>query len=143
MQLQRDLDVNYRTAWYLAHRLREAMIVPDDEQTHFDGTVECDETFIGGKYDQRRKRAPYDKQAVFGALRRKTETECSKVRAFPIQNAIKNTLVEAVNKTVIGCCRHGCYRRMERLRFTWRGDVARNELELLNHVNLLYQEGLQ
>src|ERR1700722_8072317 len=43
-QLERDLDINYRTAWYLAHRLREAMIVPDEEQKHFNGTVEIDET---------------------------------------------------------------------------------------------------
>jgi transposase-like protein len=99
-QLERDLNINYRTAWYLAHRLREAMIIPDDEQKHFNGTVEVDETFIGGKFDKRRKRAPYDKQAVFGALRRGNDTECSKVRTFPIPNAIKKTLVEAVNKTV-------------------------------------------
>jgi transposase-like protein len=29
MQLQRHLKVNYRTAWYLAHRIREAMLHPD------------------------------------------------------------------------------------------------------------------
>ena len=36
------------------------------------GTVEADETYIGGKYDKRRKRAKYDKPAVFGMIERET-----------------------------------------------------------------------
>src|SRR5712691_5991206 len=47
MQLQRHLGVNYRTAWYLAHRIREAMDEPDGLK--LTGTVEIDETYIGGK----------------------------------------------------------------------------------------------
>jgi len=41
-QLQRHLGVNYRTAWYLAHRIREAM----QEGTLLGGVVEADETFL-------------------------------------------------------------------------------------------------
>jgi transposase-like protein len=48
MQLQRHLGVNYRTAWYLAHRIREAMNDPDGMK--LTGTVEIDETYIGGKH---------------------------------------------------------------------------------------------
>lgn len=99
-QLERDLNINYRTAWYLAHRLREAMIVPDGDHKHFTGVVECDETFIAGKFDQRRKRQRWDKPTVFGALKRGNEAECSQVRAFPVESTIKNTLTAAVNKTV-------------------------------------------
>lgn len=47
LQLQRHLGVNYRTAWYLAHRIREAMDEP--EGLKLTGTVEIDETYIGGK----------------------------------------------------------------------------------------------
>lgn len=47
LQLQRHLGVNYRTAWYLAHRIREAMDEPDGLK--LTGTVEIDETYIGGK----------------------------------------------------------------------------------------------
>jgi len=46
-QLQRHLGVNYRTAWYLCHRIREAMNEPDGLK--LTGTVEIDETYIGGK----------------------------------------------------------------------------------------------
>jgi ISXO2 transposase-like protein len=35
-----------------------------------EGTVEADETYIGGKYDARRKRARYDKEPVFGVIQR-------------------------------------------------------------------------
>ena len=33
-----------------------------------DGIVEVDETYVGGKYDKRRKRGPWEKQAVIGLL---------------------------------------------------------------------------
>ena len=45
-QLQRMLKVSYKTAWYLAHRIRDAM--GDDEQPLLRGIVEVDETLIGG-----------------------------------------------------------------------------------------------
>ncbi len=48
MQLKRTLGLgSYRTAWYLCHRIRAAMVVADPEP--LSGTVEMDETFIGGK----------------------------------------------------------------------------------------------
>jgi hypothetical protein len=47
LQLSRHLACNYRTAWYLAHRIREAMV--DGEGPKFEGVVEVDETYIGGR----------------------------------------------------------------------------------------------
>jgi hypothetical protein len=47
LQLSRHLDCNYRTAWYLAHRIREAMM--DADAPKLTGIVEVDETYIGGK----------------------------------------------------------------------------------------------
>jgi len=46
-QLQRMLGVSYKTAWYLSHRIRDAM--GDDAQPLLRGIVEVDETLIGGK----------------------------------------------------------------------------------------------
>jgi transposase-like protein len=49
LQLQRNLGIgSYRTAWFLAHRIREAMRC-EPVAGMLKGTVECDETFIGGK----------------------------------------------------------------------------------------------
>ena len=46
MKLHRDLGVTQRTAWHLAHRIREAW---DREYFPLAGPVEADETYIGGK----------------------------------------------------------------------------------------------
>ena len=55
-QLQRHLGVNYRTAWYLAHRIREAM----QEGGLLTGVVEADETYLSPK--KPRKGRPYVKK---------------------------------------------------------------------------------
>ena len=46
MKLHRDLDITQKTAWHLAHRIRETW---RDQQGPFEGPVEVDETYIGGK----------------------------------------------------------------------------------------------
>ena len=46
MKLHRDLGITQKTAWHLAHRLRESW---DKKKAKFEGPVEVDETFIGGK----------------------------------------------------------------------------------------------
>ena len=46
LQLKRLLKVSYKTAWYLSHRIREAMRT--DDARPLTGTVEADETYIGG-----------------------------------------------------------------------------------------------
>jgi transposase-like protein len=96
-QMERDLGVNYRTAWYLCHRIRKAMEQPEG---FFSGVVEIDETFIGGAYDKRRKRERWDKQAVMGFVQRGKAGEVSKVRAFPIRGTGKRTLNPAVHANV-------------------------------------------
>lgn len=47
LQLKRVLGVAYKTAWYLCHRIREA-VKDVDHETMLSGIVECDEAFIGG-----------------------------------------------------------------------------------------------
>lgn len=46
-QLHRTIDVTYKTAWFMFHRIREAMKTPDGIMGGNGGTVEVDETFIG------------------------------------------------------------------------------------------------
>src|ERR1035437_7802951 len=72
MQLKRDLGTAYKTAWYLSHRIRQAMgLLEAADEAPLTGTVETDETYIGSKkYDKRRKRAMYDKEPVFGIVER-------------------------------------------------------------------------
>jgi transposase-like protein len=48
LQLKRTLGVAYKTAWYLCHRIREA-VKNDADCELLSGIVECDEAYIGGK----------------------------------------------------------------------------------------------
>jgi transposase-like protein len=47
-QLHRNLGITYKTAWFMAHRIRHAMahILPGK----FSGIIEADETYVGGKH---------------------------------------------------------------------------------------------
>jgi transposase-like protein len=65
-QLKRTLGVSYKTAWYLCHRIRSAMI---DAGEPLSGTVEADETLIGGKP---RDRAQTKKEAALRRMDNKT-----------------------------------------------------------------------
>src|SRR5688500_4344047 len=65
-QMKRTLGVAFKTAWYLCHRIREAM--SEAQPARLSGHVECDETYVGGKgkgYHWRDKKA-----VVLGALER-------------------------------------------------------------------------
>lgn len=48
LQLHRDLGVTQKTAWYLLHRVRVSLGLETSPEK-LKGTVEADETFIGGK----------------------------------------------------------------------------------------------
>ena len=76
MKLHRDLGITQRSAWFLAHRLREAW---KDQGSQFVGPVEVDETYMGGKEKNkhankklRAGRGPVGKAIVVGAKDRET-----------------------------------------------------------------------
>ena len=46
VQLQRQLEISYETAWALLHKLRRAMVNPEREALK--DKVEVDETYLGG-----------------------------------------------------------------------------------------------
>jgi transposase-like protein len=80
-QLKRTLKVSYKTAWYLCHRIRKAMEEATENEPKLTGTVEVDETYIGGRYDKRRKRLPHEKQAVMGMIERRGKLEVRAIKA--------------------------------------------------------------
>jgi transposase-like protein len=91
--MQSDLHVSYKTAWYLCHRIRKAM--EEGELAKFTGTVEADETYVGGKYDRRRKRGPWEKTPVMGIVERG-----GRVEACPIPTPSKTVLVGKIKDRV-------------------------------------------
>jgi transposase-like protein len=71
--LKRMLGIgSYRTAWYLCHRIRSAMVEADP--TPLTGTVEVDETYAGGKpryhYSKREAARLRNKVIILGAVER-------------------------------------------------------------------------
>ena len=67
-QLKRTLDVSYKTAWYLCHRIRAAM--RDAYPSPLKGMVEIDETFVGGKVRGKGHGYRGNKAVVVGAVQR-------------------------------------------------------------------------
>lgn len=96
-QIHRMLSVTYKTAWFMCHRIRFAM---DKGPLHamLKGTVEVDETYVGGKTDTRHARE--NKTPVVALVERKGNVR-TKVVANVTQKNLRAVLKEAVCKTAI------------------------------------------
>ena len=92
-QLHRMLGVTYKTAWYLCHRIREAMGNDPFEGPTLFGVVEVDETLIGGR--ARGKDWMDNKHWVAGAIERG-----GKIRLERIPNVRKDTIQDFIRRTV-------------------------------------------
>ena len=90
-QIQRSLGVSYKTAWYLCHRIRAAML--EVAPPKLGGTVEIDETYVGGK--KRRWRARSDKQVVIGIRQRNGD-----LRLIRAEDATSATVREIIRQHV-------------------------------------------
>ncbi len=88
-QMGRMLGVTYKTAWFLCHRIREAMDGATGNAPLGGGNkvVEADETYVGGKAKNRAKRRPAPKKAVVALVEREGH-----VRSFHVANVNAKTL---------------------------------------------------
>jgi transposase len=66
-ELQRQLGVTYKTAWRIGHEIRKYMSSIDGNPP-LSGTVEADETYVGGTRKGMRGRGAAGKTIVFGML---------------------------------------------------------------------------
>ena len=69
-QLHRSLGITYKSAWFMAHRIREAMDIDDGPLGGPNVVVEADETYVGGKAKNRATRAPAPKKPVVALVER-------------------------------------------------------------------------
>ena len=96
MQLQRDLGLgSYRTAWYLYHRIREAMQSGGGLLT---GTVEMDEVYLGGKQRGHKSKLK-NKDCVLGMKQRDGELRLVKIEDRSI-DSIFDAMKANVSKDV-------------------------------------------
>ena len=120
MKLHRDLDITQKTAWYLAHRIREAW---GEEEDKFAGAVEVDETFVGGKESNKHAdkklnagRGTVGKTPVAGIRDRTT----GRVNTEVVESTSKAVLQDFVSRhttsdTIIYTDEHAAYQGLPRL----------------------------
>lgn len=96
-QLHRMLGITYRAAWFVNHRLRWAMATNANLFAKLTGTVEADETWIGGK-----QKGPFptsrrfeNKTPVMALVERK-----GRVRIFPLESTNAGVMQSQVRKHV-------------------------------------------
>ena len=102
MKLHRELERTQKTAWHAAHRIRKVL---DQGSPLFEGPVECDETYVGGrrrnmstsKRKQLSGRGPAGKVAVAGIRDRAT----NKVSAQVVPDTTSETLDGFIHGHVI------------------------------------------
>jgi transposase-like protein/DNA-directed RNA polymerase subunit RPC12/RpoP len=93
-QLHRQLGLTYKSAWFVAHRIRYAM-GQSPLIDKLQGIVEADETYIGGKAHGVRGRGALNKTPVFALVERG-----GKVRSFKTERVTANNLKGMIRQHV-------------------------------------------
>ena len=97
-QMHRVLEVQYKTAWFLCHRIREAMRSGGDLDVFGGGggDVEVDETFIGREPDMPKKRGYGHKMKVLALVDRET----GQARSMVVDSVGKETVLPILRENI-------------------------------------------
>jgi transposase-like protein len=100
-QLHRTLEVQYKSAWFLAHRIREAM--RDGMLGPLGGlgvTVEVDETFIGREPGTEVRQAYHHKMKVLTLVERRAGVKQPRARSFVVDGVGEATIMPIVLENI-------------------------------------------
>lgn len=148
LQLQRELELgSYRTAWHMAHRIRHAMS-KDPLAGLLRGTVEVDETYVGGKPRQKhgqpkpKKGRGTKKVAVVALVERGGQARAHKIERVDAKTLGKAIHANVDRRSALMTDRFGSYAEVGSTFFGGhhtvdhgkgeyvRGNASRNEVEL-------------
>jgi len=87
-QLHRDLELTYKSTWFMTQRIRFAMDKTPLTNKLF-GVVEADETYVGSKAHGKRGRGAANKKIVCSLIQREGDA-----RSFVVKNVKANTLTK-------------------------------------------------
>ncbi len=93
-QIKRTVGISYKTAWYLCHRIRKAMTTCD--RPMLSGTVEMDETYVGGKNWGRGPENKNENKEIVVAIRQRG----GDLRFFHAQDVTSGTLGKYIKENV-------------------------------------------
>ena len=150
MGLQRMLGLgSYRTAWIWLHKLRRAMVRPGRDR--LSGTVDVDETYIGGEKPGKRGRGAAGKSLVV-VMVEVTEGKIGRIRLRCVPDASATSLEGAVKEAVepgsiIRTDGWESYGRLSKIGYVHEvirdeGDIGKNLLPRVNRVVALLKRWL-
>jgi transposase-like protein len=105
LQISRECEISYKSALYLMHRIRTAMSQDGTPRPKLSGTVEVDETYIGGKPRNKgpwNKRGHANKLAVIGIVQRGGELRLSHMQRVTVEN-LKPALAVNIDRSARLC----------------------------------------
>jgi len=132
-QLHRTLKVTYKTAWFMEHRLREAMVdtlppVLGGKGKH----VEADETFIGKKKGFPKRPGIGHKMAVMSLVERG-----GNIRSVHVDSVTRSTVEQIIRKNVAPDSKLST----DTAAYYKRGKLGVNEHAMVNHFAEEYVRG--
>lgn len=129
-ELERQLGVTYKTAFRMAHKIRELM--SKSKSKKLSSFVEIDETYVGGAHKGKRGRGSENKAIVFGMVER-----AGNVKALSVTDTKRETLYPLIKKHVeqnsnISSDEYPVYREVKKLGFEHR---------IIKHKEDVYVDG--
>ena len=128
-QIGRMLGVTYKTAWFMCHRIREAMSPTNPAPLGGpDKVVEADETYVGGKAKNRAFRSPRAKQPVVALVEREGHARSFHVANVTAKQLRPLILTHVLPTTYLMTDESGVYTRVGR-EFAGHGKVNHSASE--------------